>query len=148
VGEHTASLLADNFSELESLRNAGYDDLVRIPEVGPEVAKSIILFFGQGGTKDLLEKLERAGVWYEKKEAAAEARLEGQTFVFTGRISMAREEAKSLVEQLGGNVALSVSNRTDYVVAGEEAGSKLEKAEKLGVRIIDEAKFCEIIREG
>ena len=148
VGEHTASLLADNFSELESLRNASYDDLVSIPEVGPEVAKSVILFFRQGSTKDLLVKLERAGVWYEKKEAAAGARLEGQMFVFTGRISMPREEAKSLVERLGGKVALSVSKKTDYVVAGEEAGSKLEKAEKLGVKIIDEAEFMEIIRGG
>ncbi|NOR77414.1 MAG: NAD-dependent DNA ligase LigA [Methanophagales archaeon] len=148
VGAHTASLLADNFSELESLRNASYDDLVHIQEIGPEVAKSIILFFKQGGTKDLLGKLERAGVWYEKREAAAEAKLEGQTFVFTGRISMAREEAKSIVERLGGKVALSVSKKTDYVVAGEEAGSKLEKAEKLGVKIIDEAEFREIIRDG
>jgi DNA ligase (NAD+) len=148
VGEHTASLLADNFTDMAALRNASYDDLVHIPEVGPEVAKSVILFFEQGGTKELLGKLERAGVWYEKKEAAAEARLEGQTFVFTGRISMAREEAKSRVEQLGGKVVSSVSKKTDYVVAGEEAGSKLEKAEKLGVRIIDEAEFMEIIRVG
>ncbi len=145
VGAHTASLLADNFSDMETLQNAHYDDLVGIPEIGPEVAKSIILFFGQGGTNDLLGKLERAGVWYEKKEAAAEAKLEGKTFVFTGRISMAREEAKSLVERLGGKVALSVSTKTDYVVAGEEAGSKREKAEKLGVKIIDEAEFMEII---
>ncbi len=148
VGAHTASLLADNFRELESLRNASYDDLVSIPEIGPKVAKSIILFFEQGGTKDLLGKLERAGVWYEKKEAATEAKLEGQTFVFTGRISMPREEAKSLVERLGGKVALSVSKKTDYVVAGEEAGSKREKAEKLGVKIVDEAEFMEIIRAG
>jgi DNA ligase (NAD+) len=147
VGAHTASLLADNFSDTVALRNARYDDLVRIPEIGPEVAKSIILFFEQGGTKDLLGKLERAGVWYEKKKAAAEAKLEGQTFVFTGRISMPREEAKSIVERLGGKVVSSVSKKTDYVVAGEEAGSKLEKAEKLGVRIIDEAEFMEMIRE-
>ena len=148
VGAHTASLLADNFSELAALRNAGYDDLVHILEIGPEVAKSIILFFEQGGTNDLLVKLERAGVWYEKKGAAAEAKLEGQTFVFTGRISMPREEAKSIVERLGGKVVSSVSKKTDYVVAGEEAGSKREKAEKLGVRIIDEAEFMEIIRDG
>jgi len=148
VGAHTAYLLADKFSDMAALRNARYDDLVRIPEIGPEVAKSIILFFVQGGTKDLLGKLERAGVWYEKKEAAAEAKLEGPKFVFTGRMSMPREEAKSIVERLGGKVALSVSKKTDYVVAGEEAGSKLEKAEKLGVKIIDEAEFMEIIRGG
>ncbi|HID19887.1 MAG TPA: NAD-dependent DNA ligase LigA [Methanophagales archaeon] len=148
VGEHTASLLADNFSDITALQNARYDVLVSIPEIGPEVANSIILFFEQNSTKEFLGKLERAGVWYEKKEAATEARLEGQTFVFTGRISMPREEAKSIVEQLGGKVASSVSKKTDYVVAGEEAGSKLEKAEKLGVKIIGEAEFGEMIREG
>ncbi len=150
VGAHTASLLADNFRDMETLRNAGYDALVSIPEVGPEVAKSVILFFEQGGTKDLLGKLEQAGVWYERKEVVLVEKkvLEGQTFVFTGRISMPREEANSLVERLGGKVALSVSKKTDYVVAGEEAGSKLEKAEKLGVKIIDEAEFMEIIRDG
>ena len=151
VGEHTASLLADKFRDLESLRNAGYDDLISIPEIGPEVAKSILLFFEQGSTKELLDKLERAGVSYEKKEAGVaeeEVRkvLEGKTFVFTGRISMPREEAKSIVERFGGRVALSVSKRTDYVVAGEEAGSKLEKAKKLGAKIIDEEEFREMAK--
>lgn len=151
VGEHTASLLADNFRDMESLRRASYDDLISIPEIGPEVAKSILLFFEQGSTKKLLDKLERAGVSYEKKEvelAEEEERkiLEGKTFVFTGRISMPREEAKSIVERLGGRVASSVSKCTDYVVAGEEAGSKLEKAEKLGVKIIGEEEFREMVK--
>ncbi|MCK4475431.1 MAG: NAD-dependent DNA ligase LigA [Methanophagales archaeon] len=151
VGEHTASLLADNFGDLESLRNASYEEWVSIPEIGPEVAKSILLFFEQGSTKELLDKLERAGVSYEKKEAGVaeeEVRkvLEGKTFVFTGRISMPREEAKSIVERFGGRVALSVSKRTDYVVAGEEAGSKLEKAKKLGAKIIDEEEFREMAK--
>jgi len=152
VGEHTASLLADNFRDIEALRNASYEDLVGIPEIGPEVAKSILLFFEQESTKELLEKLERAEVWYEKKEAGlaegeeAKKALEGKTFVFTGRISMPREEAKSMVERLGGKVASSVSKKTGYVVAGEEAGSKLEKAEKLGVKIIDEEVFREMVK--
>jgi len=151
VGEHTASLLADNFGDLESLRHASYDDLISIPEIGPEVAKSILLFFEQGSTKELLDKLERAGVSYEKKEVelaeeAVRKVLEGKTFVFTGRISMPREEAKSIVERFGGRVASSVSKRTDYVVAGEEAGSKLERAEKLGVKVIDEEEFREMVK--
>ncbi|MBL7117660.1 MAG: NAD-dependent DNA ligase LigA [Candidatus Syntrophoarchaeum sp.] len=151
VGEHTASLLADNFRDVEALRDASYEDLVGIPEIGPEVAKSVLLFFEQGSTKELLKKLERAEVWYEKKEAGlveeekAKKVLEGKTFVFTGRISMPREEAKSVVERLGGKVASSVSKKTDYVVAGEEAGSKLEKADKLGVKIIDEGEFREMV---
>ncbi len=155
VGDHTASLLADNFRDLESLRNAGYGDLVSVPEIGPEVARSILLFFEQGSTKELLAKLERAGVSYEKKEAGAgllvaEAErklLEGKTFVFTGRIAMPREEARGVVERLGGKVASSVSKRTDYVVAGEEAGSKLDTAVRLGVRIIDEEMFMRLIKK-
>jgi len=152
VGEHTASLLADKFRDLESLRNAGYDDLISIPEVGPEVAKSILLFFEQGSTKELLDKLERAGVSYEKKEVgvaeeAVSKVLEGETFVFTGRIAMPREEAKGIVERLGGKAASSVSKRTDYVVAGEEAGSKLDTAVRLGVKIIDEAVFMRLIKK-
>jgi DNA ligase (NAD+) len=151
VGDHTASLLADNFRDLESLRNASYDDLVSIPEIGPEVARSVLLFFAQESTMELLDKLERAGVSYEKGEVgvaeeAVREVLEGKTFVFTGRISMSREEAKSIVERFGGKVASSVSKRTDYVVAGEEAGSKLEKAEKLGVKVIDEVGFREMVK--
>ncbi|MEA1957358.1 MAG: NAD-dependent DNA ligase LigA [Euryarchaeota archaeon] len=152
VGEHTASLLADKFRDLESLRNASYDDLISIPEIGPEVAKSILLFFEQGSTKELLDKLERAGVSYEKKEVgvaeeAVRKVLEGKTFVFTGRIVMPREEAKGIVERLGGKAASSVSKRTDYVVAGEEAGSKLDTAVRLGVKIIDEAVFMRLIKK-
>ncbi|HJH25388.1 MAG TPA: DNA ligase (NAD(+)) LigA [Methanophagales archaeon] len=155
VGDHTASLLADNFRDLESLRNASYGDLIRIQEIGAEVARSILLFFEQESTKELLDKLERAGVSYEKKEAgigllvAEEERklLEGKTFVFTGRIAMPREEARGIVERLGGKVASSVSKRTDYVVAGEEAGSKLDTAVRLGVKIIDEGMFLRLIKK-
>jgi DNA ligase (NAD+) len=147
VGEHTASLLANNFEDMDALRTARYDDLIRIPEIGPEVSKSILLFFEQESTNKMLEKLERAGVSYEKGVAEEEAEkiLEGKTFIFTGRISMPREEAKSMVKRLGGHVASSVSKRTDYVVAGEEPGSKLVKAEKLGVKIIDEEAFREMV---
>nr|QNO51142.1 DNA ligase [Methanosarcinales archaeon ANME-1 ERB6] len=152
VGDHTASLLADNFRDWESLWNASYDDLVSIPEIGPEVARSILLFFEQGSTKELLDKLERAGVSYEKREVgvaeeAVREVLEGKTFVFTGRIAMPREEAKDIVKRFGGKVASSVSKRTDYVVAGEEAGSKLDKGVRLGVKIIDEAAFMELVKK-
>lgn len=152
VGEHTAALLAEHFSDMDELRNARYEDLIRIPEIGPEVAKSILLFFEQASTKELLAKLERAGVQYERKKVGAEEAgipklLTGKTFVFTGRISMPREEARRLVERLGGKVASSVSRKTDYVVAGEEAGSKLELAMKLGVKILTEAEFKELVKE-
>jgi DNA ligase (NAD+) len=151
VGEHTASLLADHFSDMDELRNARHEDLIRVPEIGPEVAKSILLFFEQESTKELLAKLERAGVSYEKKARevgeGVERILAGKTFVFTGRISLPREDAKGMVERLGGKVASSVSKKTDYVVAGEEAGSKLEQAKKLGVKIINEEAFREMVKE-
>ncbi len=151
VGEHTASLLADNFEDMEALRNASYEDLINIPEIGPEVAKSILLFFELDETQELLEKLERAGVRYEKGEVReteeAKKILGGKTFIFTGRISMPREDAKSIVVRLGGTVASSVSKRTDYVVVGEDPGSKLAKAEKLGVKVIDEKAFREMVKK-
>jgi len=152
VGEHTAALLAEHFSDIDALRTARYEDLIRVPEIGPEVAKSILLFFEQESTKELLVKLERAGVRYEKKEVSAEEAgvqklLAGKTFVFTGRISLPREEARSIVERLGGKVVSSVSKKTDYVVAGEEAGSKFELALKLGVKIIDEKTFQEMVTQ-
>ncbi len=148
VGEHTASLLASNFRDMEELRNASYDKLVSIPGIGPEVAKSILLFFKQESTARLLHKLEEAGVRYEKekKPEVGEEVLAGKTFVFTGRISIPREEAKRKVEQLGGRVSSSVTKKTDYVVAGEEPGSKLEKAHKLGVKIIDEEEFMKMVK--
>jgi DNA ligase (NAD+) len=152
VGEHTAALLAEQFTDMDALRHARYEELIRVPEIGPEVAKSILLFFEQKSTQELLEKLERAGVRYEVTEGEAAAAgagdlriLAGKTFVFTGRISMPREEAKELVEQLGGTVATSVSKKTDYVVAGEEPGSKLAKAKELGVKVIDEQTFRELV---
>ncbi len=150
VGEHTASLLASNFRDMEELRNATYDKLVSIPEIGPEVAKSILLFFKQESTARLLRKLEEAGVRYEpggKPEGEARKKvLAGKTFVFTGRISIPREEAKRKVEQLGGRVSSSVTKKTDYVVAGEEPGSKLEKAHKLGVKVIGEEEFMKMLK--
>ncbi|MFZ2071942.1 MAG: NAD-dependent DNA ligase LigA [Halobacteriota archaeon] len=149
VGVHTASLLADNFRDLYALRSASYDDLVSIPDIGPEVAKSILLFFAQASTEEMLDKLERGGVWYDKEGEVVKGEeivLAGKTFVFTGRISMSREEAKSMIERLGGKVSSSVSKKTDYVVAGEEAGSKLETAEKLGVKIIDEVGFRKLVK--
>jgi len=150
VGEHTASLLADTFNDLDALRAADYKDLIKVPEIGPEVANSILLFFEQESTQQLLEKLERAGVEYEPTEVegveGAERILEGKTFVFTGRISMPREEAWSIVERLGGTVSSSVSKKTDYVVAGEDPGSKFEKAMKLGVAVIDEEAFKEMVK--
>jgi len=139
---------------MEALRHARYEELIRVPEIGPEVAKSILLFFEQKSTQELLAKLERAGVRYEPREVEAAAAgagdlriLAGKTFVFTARISRPREAAKELVEQLGGTVASSVSKKTDYVVAGEEPGTKLAKAKALGVKVLDEQTFRELVKK-
>ena len=152
VGERTASLLAEQFKDMESLRHARYEELIRVPEIGPEVAKSILLFFEQKSTQELLAKLDRTGVRYEVREGEAAAAgagglriLAGKTFVFTGRSSLPREEAKELVERQGGTVSSSVSKKTDYLVAGEEPGSKLAKAKALGVQVIDEQTFRELV---
>jgi len=134
------------------LRHARYEELIRVPEIGPEVAKSILLFFEQKSTQELLAKLDRTGVRYEVREGEAAAAgagglriLAGKTFVFTGRSSLPREEAKELVERQGGTVSSSVSKKTDYLVAGEEPGSKLAKAKALGVQVIDEQTFRELV---
>jgi len=152
VGERTAALLAEQFRDMESLRHARYEELIRVPEIGPEVAKSILLFFEQKSTQELLAKLDRTGVRYEVREGEAAAAgagglriLAGKTFVFTGRSSLPREEAKELVERQGGTVSSSVSKKTDYLVAGEEPGSKLAKAKALGVQVIDEQTFRELV---
>ena len=152
VGERTASLLAEQFKDMEALRHARYEELIRVPEIGPEVAKSILLFFEQKSTQELLAKLDRTGVRYEVREGEAAAAgagglriLAGKTFVFTGRSSLPREEAKELVERQGGTVSSSVSKKTDYLVAGEEPGSKLAKAKALGVQVIDEQTFRELV---
>ncbi|MHC1566972.1 MAG: NAD-dependent DNA ligase LigA [Candidatus Syntropharchaeia archaeon] len=145
VGERIASILAEHFKDLENLKNAKYEDLIEIPEIGPEIARSIISFFAQEGTKRLLKKLGEAGVTYEKEEKKEEI-LKGKIFVFTGKISMPRDEAKRIVESLGGRVTSSVSKKTDYVVVGENPGSKLEDARRLGIKILSEEEFRRMVK--
>ena len=148
VGAVTAALLAQHFSSLEELSSASEETLMGIKGIGPEIARSIREFFGQERNRKVIEKFFTAGVRliYEKKEAGP-APLAGKTFVFTGALSgMTREEAEALVERLGGKATGSVSRKTDYVVVGENPGSKLAKAQQLGVRIISEDEFTEMVR--
>ncbi len=149
VGEVTAQILADHFGSLERLMNADEAELARIPGIGPVVAKHIVTFFRQPHNREVIEKLRRAGVhWEEGEKAAAPKPLAGKSFVFTGTLSsMTREEAKRQVEALGGHVTNSVSRKTDYVVVGENPGSKLDKARRLGVEILDEAEFLALLRQ-
>ena len=143
-----ASVLAKHFGSLDRLMNASYEELVSIPEVGPKVAESVIHFFSQLHNLKVIEKLKRAGVRMEEEKKETPQKLANLTFVFTGALErFTREEAKEIVEELGGRVASSVSKKTDYVVVGENPGSKYDKARKLGVKCITEAEFIELIGE-
>ncbi|MBL8491940.1 MAG: NAD-dependent DNA ligase LigA, partial [Rhodocyclaceae bacterium] len=142
VGEATARDLARRFGDLPALMAAGEDGLQAVPDVGPVVARSIARFFAEPHNREVIAALQQAGVHWPVHEASAAgpAPLAGKTFVLTGTLpTMTRDQAKALIEARGGKVAGSVSKKTDFVVAGAEAGSKLEKARELGVTVIDEA---------
>ncbi|WP_046112326.1 NAD-dependent DNA ligase LigA [Aquincola tertiaricarbonis] len=143
VGETTAKDLARHFGQLDAVMDATCEQLLEVPDVGPVVAQSIRAFFEQPHNREVAEQLRAAGVtWpeHEGAERAAPKPLAGQTFVLTGTLpTMSRDEAKDLLEAAGAKVAGSVSKKTNYVVAGAEAGSKLEKAQQLGITILDEA---------
>ncbi len=152
VGEKAARLFAEKFGHLDRLRRAGEEDLVAIPEIGPKIAEAVVNFFKMPETGPVLEKLKQAGVNFSEPtagEAAAESfSLAGKTFVFSGALDeFTRDQARSLVEERGGKVTSSVSKNTDYLVAGEDPGSKLDKARELGVKVIDEAGFKEVLEK-
>ena len=142
VGEVTATALARHFGSLEGIRSAAAEQLVEVPDVGPVVASHVHAFFQESHNLEVLEQLRQAGLRWQPLESPGGARpLAGQTWVLTGTLGMPRARAKSLLESLGAHVAGSVSARTSVVLAGEEAGSKLRKAESLGVEVIDEDAF-------
>jgi len=148
VGEHTAEILAEHFGTLDKLMEATEEELYKIYEIGPVVAKSIRDYFSNSKNRELINKLLSAGVSYEpvlKKEKEG-LPLAGKSFIFTGTLSrFTRDEASRIVEELGGKVVSSVSSKTDYIVVGADPGSKLEKAKKLGVKIINESEFLSLI---
>ncbi|WP_281718661.1 NAD-dependent DNA ligase LigA, partial [Pandoraea apista] len=141
VGEATAKDLARHFGKLDNVMAASTEELLAVPDVGPIVAQSIANFFGEPHNVEVIEQLRAAGVTWPESEPAAVAPLPlaGKTFVLTGTLpTLSRDEAKAMLEERGAKVAGSVSAKTDYVVAGAEAGSKLAKAEALGVPVLDE----------
>src|SRR5581483_4617060 len=141
VGEETAYDLARHFS-LEQLRTAGFEDLEKISGIGPIVGQSIVDFFKNKENKKIVDHLlEHIKIETEK----ISGKLSGKTFVLTGTISMSRDEAKEKIRSLGGTVSESVSKETDYVVAGENPGSKYDKAQKLGVKILNEEEFKKLL---
>jgi DNA ligase (NAD+) len=145
VGEATAELLATEFGSITKLRGANEEDLQQVEGVGPSLAREVHLYFeGHGG--ELVDKLMAAGVEPHAVEAVGEGPLTGKTFVFTGTLeTMSRPDAEALVRKLGGKAVSSVSSKTDYVVAGPGAGTKLEKAQKLKVAILDEQQFLDMV---
>jgi DNA ligase (NAD+) len=141
VGEATAMLLANDFGTIERLRDATEEDLRRVEGVGPNMAREVHMYF-QGPGAELAKKLLEVGVEPQVVEVVADGPLTGKTFVFTGTLeTMSRPDAEALVRKLGGKAAGSVSSKTDYVVVGPGAGSKLEKAQKLKLNIVDEEQF-------
>ena len=152
VGETTAKDLARHFGGLERLRHADLAQLLEVPDVGPIVAESIRDFFAEAHNQQVIDALIAAGFEWSEGEGEGDSSpkpLAGKTFVLTGTLpTLGREDAKEMIESLGGKVAGSVSKKTDYVVAGAEAGSKLQKAESLGIAVLDEAQLLAMLETG
>ncbi len=148
VGVKGAKSLAKRFKSMDELMNASYEDLLEVDDTGEITAQAIYEFFEQDQTRDLIQKLKDAGVNMEAYvEEGADERFAGMTFVLTGALEKyTRDAAGAIVEKFGGKVSGSVSKKTNYVLAGEDAGSKLDKANKLGVRVISEQEFDEMIK--
>lgn len=142
VGERTAQFLAEHFGALDAIEKASEEELQQVDEVGPRIAASILEFFHEPKNRELIEQLRKAGVAFTGKKKERGTKLAGKTFVLTGTLAhFSRDAAKKMIEDAGGRVSGSVSKKTHYVVAGEEAGSKLDKAKELGVKVIDEKEM-------
>jgi len=149
VGERTAQFLADAFGTMDRLMDATREDLERVPEIGPRISNAIRDFFDVAANRELIERLRAAGLNFIAERKVVSSKLNGLTFVLTGTLpTLTREEAKERIEREGGTVSGSVSKKTSYVVAGEEAGSKLDKARSLHVPVLDEAGLTHLLERG
>jgi DNA ligase (NAD+) len=147
VGERTAQFLAEHFGVIDAIETASEGELQLVEEVGPRIAKSIVEFFAEPKNRELVDELRAAGLTLRGKKKVRGTKLVGKTFVLTGTlVHYSRDEAKKMIEDAGGKVTGSVSKKTDYVVAGADAGSKLDKAKELGVTVIDEEKMEQLVR--
>jgi DNA ligase (NAD+) len=142
VGERTAQFLAEHFGSMEAIERASAEELQQVDEVGPRIAESIAEFFSVAANRKLIERLREAGLTMTGQRKQRGTKLSGKTFVLTGSLAhFTRDEAKKMIEDAGGKVSGSVSKKTDYVVAGADAGSKLDKAKELGIAVIDEKEM-------
>src|ERR1700691_3918515 len=147
VGERTAQFLAEHFGSMEALESAGVEELQNVDEGGPRIAESIFEFFSNPANRKLVERLGEAGLVFKGKKKERGTKLAGKTFVLTGTLPrLTRDEAKKMIEDAGGKVTGSVSKKTDYVVAGADAGSKLDKAKELGVAVIGEGEMQDLLK--
>lgn len=147
VGESTAKDLAKHFGGIHEVMDANEEDLLQVNDVGPVVAQSLVSFFSEAHNREVIEQLLAAGIELEVEQSSIHPELVGKTFVLTGTLpTMSRDQAKALLEKAGAKVAGSVSAKTSYVVAGADAGSKLEKAQELGVTVIDEAQLIAMLQ--
>jgi DNA ligase (NAD+) len=148
VGSEMAETLAGHFGSLGTLARASVEELSAIPTIGPKIAESVHAWFQDGSNRRLVDKLRRAGVRMEAQAAAREGPLSGLSFVVTGTLSRwSRNEAEGLIKSLGGAVGSSVTRKTDYLVVGEGPGSKLQKAQEYGTKLLSEDRFMEFLRE-
>ncbi|HEV2283261.1 MAG TPA: NAD-dependent DNA ligase LigA [bacterium] len=149
AGEHVAELLAARFRTLEALAEASANEIAAVPGIGPTIAESVAAFFAKDASRALVRKLRQVGVEPAPPEAAVAGPLAGKSFVFTGTLAaMSRRDAAGRVAALGGAAVETVTKNTDYLVAGDEPGSKLARAKKAGVRVLDEAEFLRLLEEG
>ena len=147
VGSKAAKVLASTFGSLDALQNASLEDLTAVPDIGETTAKNILDYFASPQSQDLIERLREANVNFLSTNQITDTRFAGKTFVLTGALSLfTREEATEKIESLGGKAVSSVSKKTTYVVAGENAGSKLKKANELGIPVLSEQEFLELLQ--
>jgi DNA ligase (NAD+) len=146
VGQRIARVLSREYGSLDALREAGEKDLQNIPEIGPEIAHSVVSFFAQEENREVLKRLAEAGVLPKETRKKKSQALQGKTFVFTGKLEgFTREEAKRAAEDRGGRATSSVSGETDFVVQGDNPGSKLEEARRQKVKVISEQEFVKLM---
>jgi DNA ligase (NAD+) len=146
VGESTAKDLAKHFGGIRALMDAPMDELLMVNDVGPVVADSIVSFMSEPHNREVIEQLLVSGIEFQNEERITTVDLSGKTFVLTGTLpTLSRDQAKEMLEAAGAKVAGSVSQKTSFVVAGSEAGSKLDKATELGIPILDEVALLKLL---